>query len=213
MSFMPTKLLLSRQDYLASGIHIGMKQKSADMKEFIYKVRPDGLAVLNLSKIDQRIRVASKFLAKQKNIIVVGRKSLAQDAIKKFAELIGAKAVVGRFLPGTLTNPNFRDFFEADIILIADPLVDYQALREAVKARVPVIAICDTPNETKHVDVIIPANNKGKKSLATLFWLLSREVLKERGEIKSDSDFKFSIDDFGGKEEERERKYYSEEDY
>ena len=103
-------------------------------------------------------------------------------------------------MPGTLTNPSYKKYFEADVILITDPLIDYQALKEAVKARVPIIAICDTFNETRNIDLIIPANNKGKKALATLFWLLAREILKERGEIKSDSEFKYKITDFAKEE-------------
>lgn len=197
---MPTRLLTSRQDYLASGIHIGMKQRVADMKEFIYKIRDDGLAVLNLRKVDERIRTASKFLARCNKIMVVSRKAVARDAVKKFGEVVGAEVIVGRFMPGTLTNPQYKKYFEADVILIIDPLIDYQVLKEAVNARVPVIGVCDTFNETRNIDLVIPANNKGKKSLAVLFWLLAREILKERGSIKSDSEFKFTSDDFGGSE-------------
>lgn len=198
---MPVKFLITRQEYLASGIHIGMKQRTEQMKEFIYKIRPDGLAVLNLRKVDERIRVASKFLARCSKIIVVGRKSTAHEAMKKFGEIIGAEIVTGRFMPGTLTNPQYKKYFEAEVMLIVDPLSDYQALKEAVKARVPIVAICDTFNETRDIDLIIPANNKGKKALATLFWLLARETLKERGQIKSDAEFRYKIEDFGGKEE------------
>jgi len=197
---MPAKLLISRQEYLASGIHIGMKQRTKDMKEFIYKIREDGLTVLNLRKVDERIRVAGKFLARNEKILVVSRKSVAFESMKKFGEIIGAKVIVGRFMPGTLTNPAYKDFFEADVIFIIDPLIDYQALREAVKARVPIVAVCDTFNETRDIDLIIPANNKGKKALATLFWLLAREILKEKGKIKSDSEFKYKIEDFAKEE-------------
>jgi len=195
---MPTKLLISRQEYLASGIHIGMKQRVADMKDFIYKIRDDGLAVLNLQKINDRIKVAAKFLAARKNIMVVGRKTMAHEAVAKFAEVVGAQAVVGRFLPGSLTNPQFKKYFEADAIVISDPLIDYQALKEAVSARVPIVAVCDTFDETRNIDLIIPANNKGKKALATLFWLLAREILKERGTIASNEEFKYKVEDFGG---------------
>ena len=198
---MSEKLLLPREEYLASGIHIGMKQRTADMKQYIYKVRTDGLAVLNLGMIDQRIKTAAKFLAKRKNIMIVGRKSVSQDAVKKFAEAVGATVVIGRFLPGTLTNPKFKKYYEADAIVITDPLIDYQALKEAVTARTPIVAVCDTFNETRHIDLTIPANNKSKRSLGTLFYLVAREILKERGEIKSDSDFKFKLEDFVGKEE------------
>jgi small subunit ribosomal protein S2 len=193
---MPVKLLIPRQQYLASGIHMGMKLKTEDMKEFIYKVRPDGLAVLNLRKIDERIRIASRFLARAKNIVVASKKSPVQKGVKKFAELIKAQAFVGRFLPGTLTNPSFEKYMEADVVFILDPMIDKQALEEAVKARVPVVAVCNSFNETRNVDLIIPANNKGKRALATLLWLLAREILKERGEIKSDKDFKVKVEDF-----------------
>jgi small subunit ribosomal protein S2 len=193
---MPVKLLIPRQQYLASGIHMGMKLRTEDMKEFIYKIRPDGLAVLNLRKIDERIRIASKFLARAKNIVVASKKSPVQKGVKKFAELIKAQAFVGRFLPGTLTNPSFKNYMEADVVFILDPMIDKQALEEAVKARVPVVAVCNSFNETRNVDLIIPANNKGKRALATLLWLLAREILKERGEIKSDRDFKVRIEDF-----------------
>ena len=197
---MAEKLLLPREEYLASGIHIGMKQRTADMKSYIYKIRSDGLAVLNLGMIDERIKTAAKFLAKCKNILVVARKTASQDAVKKFAEAVGATVIVGRFLPGTLTNPKFKKYYEADVIVISDPLIDYQALKEAVTARTPVVAVCDTFNETRHIDLVIPANNKSKRSLGTLYYLLARELLKERGEIKTNSDFKFKLEDFVGNE-------------
>ena len=195
-----SKLLIPREEYLASGIHIGMKQRTAQMKEFIYKIRPDGLAVLNLSKVDERIRTAAKFLSRLSRILVVSRKPIAVDSIKKFGEVINATAVTGRFMPGTLTNPRYKKYFEADAMVLVDPLVDYQAFKEAVKARVPLVAFCDTFNETRDIDFIIPANNKSKKSVATLFWLLAREILKERGAIKSDEEFNYKVEDFGGKE-------------
>ena len=203
---MPVRLLIPKEQYLAAGIHIGMKQRTEQMREFIYKVREDGLAVLNLKKIDERIRTAAQFLSRCERILVASRKSVAKEALEKFAEVINAKVITTRFMPGTLTNPTYKNFFEADAVLVADPLIDIQALQEAVKARVPVVAVCDTFNETKDIDLIIPANNKGKRALSTLFWLLAREILKERGEIKSDKEFAYKIEDFGGKltEEDKE---------
>lgn len=197
---MPVKLLIPRQQYLASGIHIGMKQRTEDMREFIYKIRDDGLAVLNLRIIDERIRIAAKFMARCKNPLVVGRKVVTHDAMKKFAEATGISTVVGRFMPGMLTNPQYKKYYEADCMLIVDPLIDYQALQEAVSARIPVIALCDTFNETRNVDLIIPVNNKGKKALGMLFWLLAREILRARDQIKSDADFKYKLEDFAKEE-------------
>lgn len=195
---MAQKLLISDADYKASGMYIGMKQRTAQMKEFIYRIRPDGLSLLNISKIDQRIRSAAKFMARTDRVLVVARKTIAHEAVKKFGEITGARVVTGRFMPGSLTNPSYKKFYEADVVLIVDPLTDYQALNEAVKARIPVIGICDTFNDTKNIDLIIPCNNKGARALVTFFWLLAREFLKEKGKIKSDDEFSYKIEDFAG---------------
>ncbi len=201
---MSEEFLIPREKYLASGIHIGMKQRTKQMAPFVYKVRSDGLAVMNLQVIDERIREAAKFLAGAKNILVVSRKSVSTKAIEKFSDMIVAKNMKGRFMPGMLTNPSYEDFYEADVVFVIDPAADYQVLTEAVNARVPVIAVCDTLNETKNVDFIIPANNKGARSLNLLFWLLTREVLKARGEIKGDDEFKPSLEDFEDESDVRE---------
>ena len=199
--------LVSRQKYLASGIHIGMKQRTKQMRQFVYKIRPDGLAVMNLKTIDERIRLAAKFLSKNERIVVVSRRGIAHKAIEKFAEVVGAKAVKGRFMPGTLTNPNYEGFYESDVIIVVDPMSDYQAVREAMTARIPIVAVADTFNETNNIDLVIPANNKGAKSIATLFWLLAREILKERGKLKSDEEYSHKIDDFMKEMERRERDF------
>jgi len=193
---MATEFLVPSQTYLASGIHIGMKQKSQHMRRFVYKIRPDGLAVMNLQMIDEKIRVAAAFLARAKNIMVVSRKNIAQTAIEKFGEAVGAKVIKGRFMPGTLTNPRDKDFFEADAVVIVDPLYDHQVMDEAATARVPVVAVCGTSNETNGIDVIIPANNKSAKSIAVLFWVLAREILKNRGQLQTDDAFAYKISDF-----------------
>ena len=57
-------LLVAEDIYLTSGVHIGTQQKSADMKDFIYKVRQDGLYVLDVKKTDERIRAAASFLSR-----------------------------------------------------------------------------------------------------------------------------------------------------
>jgi small subunit ribosomal protein S2 len=189
------RLLLPRDQYLASGIHIGMKQKTKDMMEFVYKVKA-GLTVLHLKKIDERIRVAAKFLSRFKKILVVGRRPSAHSAIKKFGEIVVAKVIAGKLVAGSLTNPHTKDFYEPDVTLIVDPFLDKQALEESVKMRIPVVALCNTINETKNIDLVIPANNRGKKSLALIFWLLAREILKEKKLIQSNKDYKYKLEDF-----------------
>lgn len=187
------KLLIPRGEYLSAGAHIGMCFKTASMKRFIYKVRADGLAVLNISLLDKRIGYASNMLANAKRILFVSRKEVGHEPVKRIAEVLGAKAKVGRFMPGSLTNPSFEDFFEPDILVVTDPASDKQALREAVKMRIPIIGLCDTSNETSYIDLVLPCNNKGKKSLALIYWGLAKETLAKRGE-----EFDLKINDFGG---------------
>ena len=191
-------LLVQEDVYLTSGVHIGTQQKSADMKEIIYKVRTDGLYVLDIKKTDRRIRMAAKFLAKvdPSRILVVAARQYGQKPSKLFARTIGADIFAGRFVPGTLTNPNLPEYTEPDILLVTDPAADQQALREAMKLRIPVVGLCDANNETRNVDLIIPTNNKGRRALATVYWLLTREVQKARGEIGSDEDFTLTLEDF-----------------
>ncbi len=193
-----TEMLVERNEYLTSGVHIGMKTCTKYMKQFIYKIRDDGLAVFNVQKVDNRLKIASRFLSKFERIMAVSRKANGMKAVKKFAEVVGGKAVVGRFPPGILTNPSFKEFYEPDVVVVVDPLIDKQAVTEAKKRRIPVVALCDTFNEVSDVDLVIPANNNGRKSLALIFWILAREILKHRKKIKSNKDFTYTLKEFGG---------------
>jgi len=188
------------ENYLSAGVHIGMKQQTKDMKKFVYKVRSDGLAVLNVSMIDERIRTAARMLAKYDRLIVVSRKVMGQKPAIKFAELTGAKAITGRFLPGTITNPAFKGYFEPSILIATDPLIDKQAITEAVKMRLPIIALCDTFNETSLIDVVIPCNNKGRKALAMVYWTLAKEYLRAKGVISADEEFAAKPEEFESEE-------------
>ncbi len=178
------------EQYLSTGMHIGMKQQTRDMKRFVYKIRDDGLAVLDLQTIEKRIKIAAKFLSKYDNIMVVSRKSVGQRAVERFAEVTNSKAIGGRFLPGTITNPSFKGYYEPQVLLVTDPAVDKQALVEAVKMRIPVIALSGTINETGMIDLVIPVNNRGRKSIAMTYYLLAREILKIRGMDEKDMAFK-----------------------
>ena len=191
------------EQYLSAGMHIGMKQQTKDMKRFIYKIRDDGLAVLDLQTIDNRIKMAANFLKDYNKIMVVSRKGVGQKPVKMFAEAVGAKAVIGRFLPGTITNPSFKGYYGPDVLVVTDPMVDKQAVAEAMKMRIPIVALVDTFNELTSVDVAIPVNNKGRRALATVYWMLAKELLKTKGTIKEGSEFKMKSEDFEVKDEKR----------
>jgi len=210
---MSEKLLVETDEYLKSGAHIGTKFKSGDMGRYIYKSRKDGLNVLDIQTLDQRIRIAARFLASfdLSKIVAVSRKLYGQMPVKEFANSIGGIALTGRFVPGTFTNPQGKGFIEPAVVIVTEPESDGQSLREASSVCVPVVAMCSTNNLLRNVDLVIPINNKGKKSLALVYWLLAREILKAKGEIKSDTAFSKKIEDFEYKLKEGEKEADSTE--
>ncbi len=187
---MTIELLIPLDKYLAAGVHIGTHLCTKFMEPFVYRVRNDGLYILDVRKIDERIRIAAKFLARYEpaKIAVVSVRQYGQKPVRKMCGYIGCKPFTGRFMPGTFTNPSLKWYFEPDVVLITDPRADVQALREAAEIGVPIVALADTDNRTEYIDLIIPANNKGRKSLALIYWLLTRQILRERGTIPPDGD-------------------------
>lgn len=192
------QFLVPLETYLKVGLHIGTKYRNKYMEPFIYKIRPDGLAVLNIQKINERLGIAAKFLAQYKpeEILVVGRRENSWKPIKMFTKLTGVKSYPGRYPPGVLTNPNLEDFMEIKILFATDPWPDRNAIQDAIKSGIPVIALCDTNNEANFIDLVVPCNNKGKKSLGLIFWILAKEYLMQRKLIKSEKEMKASIDEF-----------------
>lgn len=184
--------------YERHAVHIGTNQKSADMKQFLDTMQQDnsGLHLIDVHQTDARIRVVAQFLSnyESQRILVVSARQYGQRPARKFAQIIGAKHIVGRFIPGTLTNSRLRTYIEPEVILVTDPAADAQALSEAVKSGLPVVAICDANNRLRNVDLALPANNKGRRSLALVYWLLSREILKARGTVSSDMEWELSED-------------------
>ncbi|MFL2957058.1 MAG: 30S ribosomal protein S2 [Marine Group II euryarchaeote MED-G36] len=171
--------------YETHAVHIGTNQKSSDMQRFIDTDRADGsgLHLLNLNLTDERIRKVAKFLAQYdpERILIVSARQYGQRPARKFAQSIGAKRIVGRFIPGTLTNPQLRTYMEPEVLFVTDPAADSQALSEAVSTGLPIVGIVDANNTLRNVDLALPANNKGRRSLALIYWLLSREILTQRG--------------------------------
>jgi len=194
-------LLLPRDTMLSAGIHIGTRMKTRDMEPFIYRVRPDGLFVLDVQKTDERIRVAAKFLARfdPSKVAVAASRLYAYEPVRKFCELTGAKPVIGRFIPGLLSNPLYPNRIDPEIIVVSDPRADAQAVKEASKVGIPIVALCSTDNEFAGVDLVIPTNNKGRRALAVIFWLLARQILRERGELPIDKNPMVPIEEFEAK--------------
>ena len=183
---------------LSTGIRVGTPVKTKYMTQFIIRANPEGLYILDISKTLAKIDVAAKFIGRANisKVAVTSAREYGKTPVEKFCELTGATSIFGRFMPGTFTNPSLPKYMEPEIVIVTDPQADQQAVLEATRAGVPVIAICNSDNVTSKVDLVIPANNRGRKALATVYWLLAREVLKRQGAIKSDNEMKMSIDDF-----------------
>lgn len=194
-------LLVPLETYLAAGVRIGTHMKNRVMQRFIYGVRPDGLYILDVRKTDERIRIAAKLLARYEpsKIVAVSARQYGQQPVKMFCALTRAIPVLGRFIPGTFTNPSLPNYLEPDIVLVTDPRADSQAVDEAAEMGLPVIALCDTDSLCSNVDLIIPVNNKGRKSLALVYWLLARQVLRERGELGPEEDLPVPVESFEAK--------------
>jgi small subunit ribosomal protein S2 len=195
------ELLLPRDTLLSAGIHIGTRMKTKEMEQFIYRVRSDGLFVLDVKKTDDRIRVTAKFLARFEpaKIAAAAARLYAQEPVSKFCEVTKATPVIGRFIPGLLSNPIYPNRIEPEVLIVSDPRADSQAVKEASSAGIPVVALCSTDNEFSGVDLVIPTNNKGRRALAVVYWLLARQILREKGELAPDKDLPLTIEDFEAK--------------
>jgi small subunit ribosomal protein S2 len=192
------ELLLPQDTLLSAGIHIGTRMKTKDMAPFIYRVRPDGLFVLDVKKTDERIRVAGKFLARfePSRIVAIAARLYGREPVKRFCEVTKATPIIGRFIPGMLSNPLYAGRIEPNVVIVSDPKADAQAVKEAGAIGIPVIALCSTDNEFIGVDLVIPTNNKGRRALAVVYWLLARQILREKGELPPDGSPTLTIDDF-----------------
>jgi len=186
--------LVPNEEYLKAGIHIGTKFKTKYMENFIYKTRNDGLSVLNIQSIDERIRYAANMLSQYspEDIIIVSRRENGWKAVRMFGKLTGSRVFAGRYPPGILTNPQLKNFTEAKVMLVTDAWPDRNAVQDAIKVGIPVVALCDTNNQANNIDLVVPCNNKGKKSLGLFFYILTKLYLEKRkmGEFTS------TIEDF-----------------
>jgi small subunit ribosomal protein S2 len=191
-------LLLPQEILLSAGVHIGTRIKTQDMEPFIYKVRPDGLFVLDMEQMNERIKMAARFLSRMdlSKVVVASSKRYGRNPVEKFCEILGCRSYIGRFTSGSFTNPEYADFFEPVTVIVTDSLADQQIVEEASQIRIPVVALCSTDNSLKNVDLVIPVNNKGRRSLAIVYWLLVREIMRERGILPASGEFGATIEDF-----------------
>ncbi len=194
------EFLVPIERYMAAGVRLGTKvsNKYLEKRGFIFAVRHDGLRIFDLRKIDERIRVAAKMIAmyEPSKVVVVSAKPYGWRPVQMFCKFTGCKPIIGRFIPGTFTNPRASYYTEADLLVVTDPKVDVQPITEAAALGIPIIALVDTDTPFHYIDLMIPCNNKGRRSLALIYWLLAKLVLIERGVLKPGEDLPVPPEEF-----------------
>ncbi len=197
--------LIPLEEYIKVSIHIGTRAVTPTMKEYVYRRKADGLAVLNTKRVDEKIGQGASFLAQYdvKDIIVCGKKEAATKALEAFHDATGIR-VFTKYPAGIITNPVLKTFFEPKLVFILDPWVDKNALKDAVKIKVPVMALCSTNNNTHNVDFVVPCNNKSMNSLGLVLYLLAKLYLEKRG--MKDEAKKVKKEDFYSLDEQKQQK-------
>lgn len=194
---MTQETLVPVEEYLTAGVHIGTKYKNGYSNEYVHKCRADGLKIIDTEQVDFKLKALINVVSRYEphEVAIMGRRENAKKPLQMIKNLIGFDVYTGRYLPGMMSNAELDTYKEYKLVIVCDPLTDKNILEEAFTLGVMTAGFCDTNNKTTKLDLVVPINNKGKKSLGLALMLLAKHYLVNRKIIK-ESEFKYTLDDF-----------------
>jgi len=207
MSQIPPLLNLREEDakrMIACSVHLGSQNLDPGMTRYVFKRNEGGVHLIDIRKTWEKLQLAARTLVaieNPKDICAVALSSqsatpFAQRAVLKLGHHLGCRTIAGRFTPGTFTNQQQSHYFEPRILIASDTRKDHQPIVEASYVNMPVIAFCNTDSSLRGIDIAIPCNTQGKNSIALMYWLLCREVLRLHDSIPRDKEWDVMVDMF-----------------
>jgi small subunit ribosomal protein S2 len=222
---------------LEAGAHFGHKTERwhPKMAPYIHSKR-GGTHIIDLTKTVAGLEEALSFLTKTasegKQILLVGTKRQAQDAVKRVAEATNMPYVTERWLGGMITNWNtiggrvkhLQDLenrmasgelankynklevqrFQEEIdqmnvlyggikelnkrpgaLFVVDVVNDVNAVREANKIKVPIVALVDTNADPSQVTYPIPANDDAIKTIELVLGYVQTAIETGKAKVKA----------------------------
>ena len=228
--------VISMKQLLEAGVHFGHQTRrwNPKMSEYIFMER-NGIYIIDLQKTVKKLEEAYSFVrelaANGENILFVGTKKQAQDAIKEEAARCGGYYVNARWLGGMLTN--FRTMrtridrlaqlrkMEEDgtfamlpkkevikhqgeieklekylggvkemkklpgALFIVDTRKERNAIAEAHKLGIPVVAIADTNCDPDEIDYVIPGNDDAIRAIKLISSIMANAVLEGKQGVQT----------------------------
>lgn len=174
-------LLVPLEEYIKTATHLGTRVITPGMREYVYRRKADGVAVMNTKKIDDKIEIAANFLSQYspEDICVCSKRDAGNKALEAFGNALNAR-IYKKYMAGTITNSFLKTFFEPKIMFVVDPWLDKNALNDAVKIHIPVLALCSTNNSISNIEAVVPCNNKNAKSIGLILYIIAKLYLEKR---------------------------------
>ena len=223
--------VISMKQLLEAGVHFGHQTRrwNPKMAPYIFTER-NGIYIIDLQKTVRKLEEAYMFVrdlsAQGKEVLFVGTKKQAQEAVKEEAERVGMYYVNARWLGGMLTNfKTMRTRVERlaqlkkmqedgtfdmlpkkevmklmgdmeklekylggvkdmkklpGALFVIDPRKEHNAIAEARKLHIPIVAIVDTNCDPDEVDYVIPGNDDAIRAIRLISQTMANAVLEGR---------------------------------